>query len=569
MSHAAIRVLLVEENAADARLIQEALAGAGVGHFHVEWVTQLAAALERLGRDGIEIVLLDLMLPDGQGVEVFDRVFQAAPDALILVLSAANDEETALQAVQRGAHDYLAQGHVDAHWLPRALRYFIERKNDRDALRKSEVRFRTMSDAAPLGIFVADAQGCCVYTNAAYHTLLGLTFEQTVGTHWATAIHSEDRPRVLAEWAEATQSREPFLSEVRFTQSDDRIVWARLNAAEMRDGTASLGHVLTVEDITERKAAEEALFDEKERAQVTLNSIGDAVLTTDLQSNVTYLNPVAEAMTGWSRTEALGRPLAEVFKIIDSTTRLTAANPAQRAIAEDRAVELAADSVLVRRDGMESAIEDSAAPIHNRDGRVAGAVIVYHDVSQSRAMALKMSHLARHDFLTDLPNRVLLTERLAQAIGLANRHKKQVALLFIDLDDFKQINDSLGHAVGDLLLQEVADRLVECVRATDTVCRQGGDEFVILLAEIERPEDAANIAKKLLAKFSVPQHVGEHTLSITPSIGISIYPDDGSDADTVMENADTAMYDAKASGRNTYKLFSKDMASKGNRPERP
>ncbi len=212
----------------------------------------------------------------------------------------------------------------------------------------------------------------------------------------------------------------------------------------MRDGMEPHGHMQTVEDITARKstefvlrAAEEALFEEKERAQVTLNSIGDAVLTTDLLGNVTYLNLVAEAMTGWSREDALGRPLSEVFRIIDGTTRQAAASPALRAIEENRTVGLAADCVLVRRDGFEFAIEDSAAPIHNRDGRVAGAVLVFHDVSQSRAMTLKLSHLAQHDFLTGLPNRALLTERLSQAIGLANRHRKQVALLFLDLDYFK------------------------------------------------------------------------------------------------------------------------------------
>ena len=279
------------------------------------------------------------------------------------------------------------------------------------------------------------------------------------------------------------------------------------------------------------------------------------MLTTDLLGNVSYLNPVAEEMTGWSCEDALGRPLAEVFKIVDGTLRQTAANPAQHAIEEDSIVGLAADCVLIRPDGSESAIEDSAAPIHNRDGKVTGAVLVFHDVSQSRAMALKMSHQAQHDFLTGLPNRLLLTERLSMAIRLADRHSKQVALMFLDVDYFKRINDSLGHAIGDQLLQSVADRLATCVRGTDTVCRQGGDEFVILLAEIEQPQDAAYVAEKLLAALAVPQLVGGHELYVTLSIGISVYPDDSHDVDTVMQNADTAMYFAKTGGRNNYQFF--------------
>ncbi|HYQ71333.1 MAG TPA: PAS domain S-box protein, partial [Gammaproteobacteria bacterium] len=338
-------VLLVEDDPADARQIQEALAGTGENTFHVEWVMRLEDALERLNRKGIGMILLDLTLPDGHGLDVFQQVFKAAPNALILVLSTARDEETARLAVQRGAYDYFVKAHVDAHWLSRTLRYIIVRNAACDALQNSEARFRAMSDASPLGIFVSDAEGNCVYTNAAYQKISGLSFEQTLGTSWSMAIHPGDRQRVLADWKTAAQNDAPFRMEYRFQREDGSVVWTRVNSAAMHDGIRPRCHVQTVEDITARKetefglqAAEEALFEEKERAQVTLNSIGDAVLTTDLQGNVTYLNLAAETMTGWSREEALGQPLAEVFRVIDGTTRLVAANPAQRAMEEDRTV---------------------------------------------------------------------------------------------------------------------------------------------------------------------------------------------------------------------------------------
>jgi PAS domain S-box-containing protein len=350
---------------------------------------------------------------------------QCAPNALILVLSAARDEEIARLAVQRGAFDYFVKGHVDAHWLSCTLRHVIRGNAARDALRNSEVRFRAMSDASPLGIFLSDAEGNCVYTNAAYQTISGLSFEQTLGTSWSLAIPPEDRQRVLADWQAAAQNDAPFWTEFRFQRKDGSLVWTRVNSAAMHDGMKPHGHVQTVEDITARKstdigwrAAEEALYEENECAQVTLNSIGDAVLTTDLLGNVSYLNLVAESMTGWSREDALGRPLADVVRIINGTTRAVAANPARRAMEEDRTVGLAADCVLIKRDGGESPIEDSAAPIHNRDGRVSGAVIVFHDVSQSRAIVLKMAHLAQHDFLTGLPTRVLLTCRALRRSAL-------------------------------------------------------------------------------------------------------------------------------------------------------
>jgi diguanylate cyclase (GGDEF)-like protein/PAS domain S-box-containing protein len=552
-------VLLIEDDANEATRIEAALARKGGKPYQIERATGLSAALAMLAKTSFEIILLDLSLPDGQGITVFEQVSQAAPDALIIVLSSEDDEETARQAVQKGADDYLVKDQVDAHWLPRTLDYLIERKTTRQALTLSEARFRAMSDASPLGIFVSDVHGECVYTNEAYHAISGLSLEQTLGTNWRMAIHPDDRERVLVEWRAAALGKEKFTSKARFLRADGSIVWTRLNAAAMLDGLQPRGYVQIVEDITERKAAEDALFEEKERAQVTLNSIGDAVLTTNLPGNVTYLNQVAETMTGWSREKAMGRPLSEVFKIIDGKTHQASPNPANLAISENRTVGLAADSLLVRRDGIESAIEDSAAPIHNRDGQVAGAVIVFHDVSESRAMALKMAHLAQHDFLTGLPNRMLLTERLSRAIGRARRHSKRVALMFIDLDYFKHINDSLGHTVGDLLLQVVAERLKLCIRDTDTVCRQGGDEFVVLLTEIEQTLDAAPVAENLLAAFAEPCLIGGHELHVSLSIGIAIYPDDGQDADEVMKNADTAMYHAKANGRNNYQYFTTEM----------
>jgi diguanylate cyclase (GGDEF)-like protein len=218
-------------------------------------------------------------------------------------------------------------------------------------------------------------------------------------------------------------------------------------------------------------------------------------------------------------------------------------------------VHLPANSILVRRDGFEIPIEDSVAPIHDRDGKTAGAVIIFRDVSAARALALQMTYSAEHDYLTGLPNRMLLNDRISQAIALSPRHKKHVALLFLDLDGFKHINDSLGHAVGDKLLQSVAQRLVECVRASDTVSRQGGDEFVVLLSEVERSEDAAITARRMLNAVAQPHTIDKHDFHITTSIGVSVYPDDGLDAETLIQNADTAMYQAKENGRQSFQFF--------------
>jgi diguanylate cyclase (GGDEF)-like protein/PAS domain S-box-containing protein len=424
-------VLLIENNPADAIAIREILATSPVD---VEWVQKLSDGLERLGRAGIGAVMLNLSLPDSQGIATFDKLSAAVPHIPILILSDSECEDLATLSIQRGAQDYVLKRHLDRYWLPRALRNIIERK------------------------------------------------------------------------------------------------------------------ILT-----------EALFLEKERAQVMLNSIGDAVLSTDVSGNVTYLNLVAEAMTGWPWREASGRPVAEVFKIIDGSTREPARSPLELAIQENRIVGLATNSILIRRDGYESGIEDSSAPIHDREGHVTGGVIVFHDVSVARAMALQMSHLAQHDCLTDLPNRILLKVLLTHAIALARRHDYRLAVLFLDLDRFKNINDAMGHVMGDELLKLVAKRLVACLRGSDRVSREGADEFVVMLSDIKSVDHAAEVARKILSELMVPYSIDHHELDVTTSIGISIYPDDFEDAEALLRAADTAMSDAKKKGRNNYQFFRNDM----------
>jgi diguanylate cyclase (GGDEF)-like protein/PAS domain S-box-containing protein len=431
MSEKSIRVLLlVEDNPGDARLLREMFNEQGSQNTELTHVKCISEAEKHLLTHAVDIIVLDLGLPDAQGVSAVRRTHKAAPHIPLVVLTGLDDEVMAAQALQEGAQDYLIKGEIDARSLLRSLRYAVE-----------------------------------------------------------------------------------------------------------------------------RKIAEEALFVEKERAQVTLNSIGDAVICTDISGNITYLNLVAEKMTGWPAQEAAGRPITEVFQILDATSRETIPNPMEMAVAQNRTEHLPPNCVLLRRDESEIPIEDSVSPIHDREGQVTGAVIVFSDVSAARAMTLQMVHSAQHDYLTGLPNRMLFNDRVSQAIILAPRHRKKVAVLFLDLDGFKHINDSLGHPIGDKLLQSVAKRLVDCVRGSDTVSRQGGDEFVVLLSEVEHPEDAAITARRMLQAVAEAHSIDQHDLHVTTSIGLSVFPDDGQDAETLIKNADTAMYQAKENGRQSFQFF--------------
>ncbi|MGA3050106.1 MAG: EAL domain-containing protein [Terracidiphilus sp.] len=308
-----------------------------------------------------------------------------------------------------------------------------------------------------------------------------------------------------------------------------------------------------------RKILEETLFNEKSRAQITLECIGDAVICTDLAGNISFLNPVAERMTGWSLREATGRPLADSFRIMDASTGEVAADPTAQAIQHGRLAHLPVNCILTRRDGHQIFIEDSVAPIHDGSGLAAGSVLVFRDVTATRALAEQIAHLAEHDSLTGLPNRLLLNDRLNQAIARAGRKLTSLAIIFLDLDNFKHINDSLGHPTGDQLLKSVAERLEGCVRTPDTVSRQGGDEFVLLLQDVQRAEDAAITARRILRVLREAHLIDGHELQITASIGISVYPDDGLDEATLMKNADTAMYQAKEGGRQNFRFFKPEM----------
>jgi diguanylate cyclase (GGDEF)-like protein/PAS domain S-box-containing protein len=285
------------------------------------------------------------------------------------------------------------------------------------------------------------------------------------------------------------------------------------------------------------------------RALLTLDSIGDAVLSTDLAGKVTYLNAVAERLTGWSACAAVGRPLQEVMKIVDADSREPVRDPLALAVRCEANVGVGVNCLLIARDGRETPIEDTAAPIRDRKSRVIGAVIVFHDVGAAHVLSLRMSHLAQHDVLTGLPNRLLLTDRLDRAVASARRLGNLLAVLFIDLDRFKSINDSLGHAAGDQVLQSVASRLVAGVRRSDTVSRLGGDEFVVLLTEVTSARNAKLAADKLCAAIAAPYAVEGSDLCVTASAGVGVYPADGADAEALLKSADLELLQVKARRR--------------------
>ena len=311
-------------------------------------------------------------------------------------------------------------------------------------------------------------------------------------------------------------------------------------------------------EIEERQRLEESLFAEKELAQVTLQSIGDAVITTDAQGNLRYFNPIAERLTGWKTHEVQGVPFSTVFLIVDQVTREPVENPINKALLEERIVTLANNTILIAHDGTEYPIADSAAPIRDRQGQIIGAVIVFHDVTESRYLTHKLSWEASHDALTGLINRRRFEQHLVDAIASVKDSNEQHALCYLDLDQFKVVNDTVGHIAGDELLRQITALIQKGVRTNDMVARLGGDEFGILLTQcssFQATEIAENL-KDLVHQFRFIWN--GKTFIIGVSIGVVAIDQTTQDLMELLGAADAACYAAKARGRNCVHLYSLD-----------
>ncbi|AVR97063.1 putative bifunctional diguanylate cyclase/phosphodiesterase [Pseudoduganella armeniaca] len=294
-------------------------------------------------------------------------------------------------------------------------------------------------------------------------------------------------------------------------------------------------------------------------ADHVLRAISDAVLCTDARGTVTFVNPAACTLLRGDAVSLLGYSADELFTLLSAALE-PMQHPIIAVLASGVPARVPPGTILVRHDGSEFAIEDCTAPVFDAGGALCGAVMVFHDVTAAHQTMLQMTHQATHDFLTDLPNRALLGSRLAHEVALAARHGTQLAVLYLDLDNFKHVNDSLGHSAGDRLLGSVAARLRECVRRSDTISRFGGDEFVVLLTLTDNAAHMVGIAAgKILAALAAPHEVDGSTLHTSASIGIAVCPQDGTDAESLVRNADTALYLAKGSGKNTFRFYEPHM----------
>jgi diguanylate cyclase (GGDEF)-like protein/PAS domain S-box-containing protein len=429
------------------------------------------------------------------------------------------------------------------------------------ALKLSQERFNLAVTGSNDGLWDWNVENGEVYYSPRFKQLLGLREQEMEGTFAAliSRLHPEDKAPTEAAFGQHLEGGRPFDIEMRLKTKSDDYRWFRSRGQSVRNSEGRAVRMAgAITDITDRRLAAAELFAEKERAQVTLASIADGVITTDTEGWVEYLNPVAEELTGWTAGSARGLPLQAIFRMIDETSRQIAPNPIEMVLREERNVEMAATMLLLRNDGAEIPIVQSAAPIRARSGKITGVVLVLHDVSRERQYAAKLSYQASHDSLTGLINRTEFEQRLSLALKSSAQAGRHHAVMYLDLDQFKVVNDTSGHAAGDQLMRQVSSVLQRRLREGDTLARLGGDEFGVLLENCAS-ENALRIADELRQTVMDFHFAWEsRSFAIGVSIGVVNVEDGLFTIADVLSAADAACYMAKEKGRNRVQVYHRE-----------
>jgi diguanylate cyclase (GGDEF)-like protein/PAS domain S-box-containing protein len=458
----------------------------------------------------------------------------------------------------RARDNWEVQLHLLLKLVGSSLAIGLERIAIQTQLRDLEERNELASYSANDGLWDFDTLNNRVYLSDRWKAMLGYD-EAQVGQapDWRTLVHSDDMSRVQAAIRDHVAGKTPLFESLhRMRHATGEWRWVISRAKARVDDKGRLLRLVGVElDITERKLYEEALFREKESAQITLQSIGDGVITTDAKGVIDYINPVAESLTGWRLEDSQGRAVEEVFRGFHEETCEPLENPLAVAIRRTRSIKSVRPMLLIRRDGNEIYVESTASPIRDGSGAVSGGVLVFHDVSEARELNRRLSYHASHDVLTGLVNRREFESRMERALKSAKARETSYALCCLDLDQFKIVNDTCGHSAGDALLGQVGALLKSKVRWRDTLARLGGDEFAILLESCTLDEAlrTAETLREAVGNFKFTWE--ERTFRLGASIGVVPISADNADVASVLSAADSACQAAKQAGRNRVHSF--------------
>lgn len=550
MSKPLLRTLIIEDSEDDAFLLSRFLQQTyELIHVRVDSANGLTKALQESEWD---LVLSDHAMPGFDSFAALKIVQQSGHDLPFIIVSGAIGEDLAVAAIKAGAHDYLLKSNLKR--LIPAIERELQAAQARRTQFQTEQRFRATFEQAAVGIAHIGLDGRWMRVNHKLCIITGYNEEELLlqKLGHSSITFPDDLTDELASMQQLLAGDIPSLTkEIRYIRKDGSLVWVNLTWSLTHTTTGEPDYFIEViEDITERKEATERL---RLFARI-FDTINEGVVVTDASNQILFVNPAFSVITGYSPEEAIGKdpgmlhsglmdPLfyEKMWQSIKKTGRWQG-------------------EISDRRKNGESYVEWlSISAMKDNKGEFSHYIAVILDISERKAAEERMVYIAQHDFLTGLPNRMMLHDRLTQAIAHSEREQRKVAVMFLDLDRFKVINDTLGHLVGDKLLKIVGDRISSVARITDTVSRLGGDEFAILLTDVGNSDDLAAIAIKILRSVAVPCVIDGNEIEVTTSVGISVFPEDGVDSESLLAHADAAMYQAKLNGRNVYQFFTHDM----------
>ena len=489
-----------------------------------------------------------------------ERLSELHIGSILLIGFSVEDQIAGFLALgnEHAVEGWDANLHLLLKLLGASLATGLERIRDRTMLTEMNERNALVAVTANDGIWDFDGETKRINLSPRWRAMLGYgADDEEVMLDWYQLVHPDDMSRVQAKMREHLEGKSPFFESThRMKHQNGDWRWMSSRAKAVLDENGRLLRLLGVEmDITERKLYEEALFREKESAQITLQSIGDGVITTDSKCHTEYVNPVAEELTGWKVDDASGRPIDEIFRGFHEETCEPLENPLAVAIRRNRSIKSVRPTLLIRRDGNELYIESTASPIRDGKGNVTGGVLVFHDVSESRELNRRLSYHASHDILTGLVNRREFENRLERALKSAKAQETSYAVCYLDLDQFKIVNDSCGHSAGDALLGQLGALLKSKIRWRDTLARLGGDEFGVLLESCSL-EEAMQTAESLRMTISEYKFTwDDRSFRLGVSIGVVPISADNEDVAALLSAADSACAAAKEAGRNRIHSF--------------
>ncbi|MBL8483068.1 MAG: EAL domain-containing protein [Rhodocyclaceae bacterium] len=501
-----------------------------------------------------DLVLMDIHL-DGamDGIEAATLIH--AEHAIPVVFLTAYSEDSVLKRAQESMpFGYLVKP-AELRELHATVQMALARHRAESELERGKERLRLALEAAEMSVWEWDSGSDQVAGSGYVKAMLGWVPEP-VHEPWAKfleRVHADDRAAIAAAMRTALDTEGPLNFTFRTGPEAGDIRWIEVHAKAYGATPSQPERVVGIlQDVTERRR----LDDQLRQAGVVFNTTAEAIFVTDAARRIVSVNPAFTAITGFSTSDAVG---ADVETLIHARRH---SDPFYPRLAKTEDGKWQGETYCRKKDGTVFPAWESLAVVRDADAQVSHYVCAFSDISAMRQAEDRLNHLAHHDQLTGLANRLLFADRMDHAIEQAQRKSTRCALLFLDLDDFKIVNDTLGHDAGDLLLKTIAARIKGAARASDTPARLGGDEFVVILDDVTHPEDAAILARKLLETVAEPVDLGSETVTVSTSMGIAIYPDDGGDRHELLKAADTAMYSAKQQGRNRYCFHTGELAAR-------